>query len=255
MVEAIPVGLAALFGAAFGSFLNVCIHRLPDGLSLLRPASRCPACLSPIRWRDNVPILSYLLLKGRCRSCGAHISVQYPLVELTTLVIWAGAVYLYGPAPRALVTAVFLTLLLGIAVTDAQKYIIPDAFSLGGLGLGLVLSLAPGGLRPLESLGGAVGGFVFLYVVAALGEWAFKKPAMGGGDIKMMAMIGAFLGPFNALLTCFVGALVGTVVFGPVSLKTKKLVPFGVFLAVGAAVVFFWGDAMVRWYTRGLLGR
>lgn len=253
MLDAIPVALAALFGGALGSFLNVCIHRLPDGGSVIRPPSRCPACLTPIRWHDNVPIVSYLLLRGRCRACGARISLQYPLVELSSLLIWAGSVYAHGLSWTALIAAAFLTLLLGIAVTDAQKYIIPDAFSLGGLGLGLVLSFAPGGLSPLESAAGAAGGFVFLYVVAALGEWAFKKPAMGGGDIKMLAMIGAFLGPFDALLTCFVGALVGTVVFGPVSLKTKKLVPFGVFLAVGAAVVLLWGETMVRWYARGLL--
>jgi leader peptidase (prepilin peptidase)/N-methyltransferase len=183
-----------------------------------------------------------------------RISVQYPLVELVTTVVWAGSVYAHGLSWTGLRTALFLTLLLGIAVTDAQRYIIPDAFSVGGAAAGFLLSLAPGGLSWLESLGGAVGGFVFLYVVAALGEWAFKKPAMGGGDIKMMAMVGAFLGPFDALLTCFVAALVGTVIFGPVSLRTKKLVPFGVFLAVGAAIVLFWGEAMVRWYTRGLLG-
>jgi leader peptidase (prepilin peptidase)/N-methyltransferase len=254
MPEAIPILLAALVGAALGSFLNVCIHRLPEGQSVIAPRSRCPDCFAPIRMRDNIPIVSYLWLRGRCRSCRVRISIQYPLVELATLGIWAGSVAAYGPTWSALSTAVFLTLLLGIAVTDAQRYIIPDAFSLGGLGAGLALSIAPGGLTPVQSAIGAAVGFIFLYVVAALGEYAFKKPAMGGGDIKMMAMIGAFLGTLGTLLTCFVGALVGTVIFGPISLKTKKLVPFGVFLAVGGAIVLVWGDAMVHWYTRGLLG-
>jgi leader peptidase (prepilin peptidase)/N-methyltransferase len=254
MLEAAPVVIAALVGAAFGSFLNVCICRLPEHESVVVPRSRCPDCYAPIRWYDNIPLLSYLWLRGRCRSCGVRISIQYPLVELVTAAIFAGSVLAYGVGWSALSTATFLTLLLGIGVTDAQRYIIPDAFSLGGLGLGLLISLAPGAPEPLESAIGAAVGFVFLYVVAALGEYAFKKPAMGGGDIKMMAMIGAFLGPFGALLTCFVAALVGTVVFGPVSLKTKKLVPFGVFLAVGAAVVLVWGDELVHWYTRGLLG-
>lgn len=254
MLEAALVVIAALVGATFGSFLNVCIYRLPERESVVAPRSRCPDCFAPIRWYDNIPILSYLVLRGRCRSCGVRISIQYPLVELATAAIFAGSVLASGVTWSALSTAIFLTLLLGIGLTDAQRYIIPDAFSLGGLSLGLLLSLAPGGLGPLESAIGAAVGFVFLYVVAALGEYAFKKPAMGGGDIKMMAMIGAFLGPFGALLTCFVGALVGTVVFGPVSLKTKKLVPFGVFLAVGAAVVLVWGDELVHWYTRGLLG-
>ncbi|MBI4512649.1 MAG: prepilin peptidase [Gemmatimonadetes bacterium] len=254
MPRALFIGLAALVGAALGSFLNVCIHRLPQGLSVVRPGSRCPDCRTPIRWSDNVPVLSYAVLRGRCRACGARISVQYPLVELGVAAIWSGSVVSYGVRWAALSTAVFLTLLLAIAITDARTYTIPDAFSLGGLVAGLVLSLSPGGVTLRDSAFGALFGFVFLYVVAVLGEWAFKKPAMGGGDVKMMAMIGAFLGPLKALLTCFVGALVGAVIFGPVHLRTKKLVPFGVFLAVGAAVVLLWGEKLIRWYTKGLLG-
>ena len=254
MPEPAVLAFAALVGAALGSFLNVCIHRLPEGLSLLRPRSHCPDCGTPIRWHDNVPVLSYLWLRGRCRACGARIPVRYPLVELATAGVWAGSAHAYGAGWHALTAAVFLTLLLGIAVTDARTYVIPDAFSLGGLALGLGLSWAPGGLRPLDAAIGAATGFVFLYVVAVLGEWAFKKPAMGGGDIKMMAMIGAFLGPLGALLTCFVGAALGALVFGPVSLRTKRLVPFGVFLALGAAVVLVWGEDLVHWYARELLG-
>ena len=150
--------------------------------------------------------------------------------------------------------AVFGPLLLGSAVTDARRYIIPNEFSLGGLALGLALSFAPGEPGPLQALVGATLGFGVMYGVAVVGEWAFKKPALGGGDIKMMAMVGAFLGPVGTLLTVFVGSAVGAVIFGPVGLKTGKLVPFGVFLALGAGIVLIWGDALVGWYTTHMLG-
>lgn len=245
---------AALIGAAVGSFLNVCVYRLPEGLSVVRPRSRCPACETPIASRDNIPVLGWLLLRGRCRSCGVGISVQYPLVELGTASLWIAAVARHGWGWQALSTAIFFTLLFGIALTDARAYIIPDEFSLGGLVLGLLLSLAPGGISPLRAATGAALGFALLYAVAVAGEWAFKKPAMGGGDIKMMAMVGAFVGAQGVLLTLFLGALLGSVIFGPISWKTGKLVPFGIFLALGAAVVEPWGDVMIEWYVRTVVG-
>jgi leader peptidase (prepilin peptidase)/N-methyltransferase len=245
---------AALVGAAVGSFLNVCIYRLPEGLSVVRPRSRCPECSAAIGWRDNIPIASWVMLRGRCRGCRTPISVQYPLIELATAAIWLAAAARHGLSWDALAVAIFFTLLLGIALTDARTYIIPDEFTYGGLILGLLLSLAPGGLTFLQSIAGAALGFVFLYGAGWLGEWWLKKPAMGGGDIKMMAMVGAFLGPLGALLTIFLGALVGTIIFLPISLRTKKLVPFGIFLALGAAVTQVWGDDLVRWYRDAFLG-
>jgi leader peptidase (prepilin peptidase)/N-methyltransferase len=245
---------AALIGLSLGSFLNVCILRLPRDESIFRPRSRCMSCGRQITWYENVPVLSWLALRGRCLTCKAPISVQYPLIELATGVIWVGAYLLFGLGWQGLSAAVFCTLLLGIAVTDARDYIIPDEFSVGGLVLGLALSFAPADPSPLMSLIGAALSFALMYGVAVVGEWAFKKPALGGGDIKMMAMVGAFLGPLYALLTIFVGSLVGAVIFGPIGLKTGKLVPFGVFLAVGAAVVLLWGDAMVGWYATNVLG-
>jgi leader peptidase (prepilin peptidase)/N-methyltransferase len=164
------------------------------------------------------------------------------------------AVLRHGLSWQALATALFFTLLLGIALTDARAYVIPDQFTLGGLVIGLLLSLAPGGIEPLQAVLGAVLGFVLLWVVAVLGEWAFKKPAMGGGDIKMMAMVGAFLGPVGVLLTIFLGALAGSLIFGPISLRTGKLVPFGIFLALGAGIAQPWGQAIVDWYLRTFVG-
>jgi leader peptidase (prepilin peptidase)/N-methyltransferase len=245
---------AALVGGSVGSFLNVCIYRLPAGESVISPRSRCPQCDTAIGWRDNVPVVSYLLLRGRCRSCGVRISPQYPIVELATALLWVAAVARFGLSWEALSMALFFTLLLGIAMTDARTYIIPDEFSVGGTVLGLLLSVAPGGVTLKESVMGAVLGFGFLYLAGLAGEWWLKKPAMGGGDVKMMAMVGAFLGPIGALLTVFLGALVGTIVFLPISLRTKKLVPFGIFLAVGAGIAEGWGDALVAWYSTAFLG-
>jgi len=245
---------AGVVGAAIGSFLNVCIYRLPEGLSVISPRSRCSECGLQIGWRDNIPIASWLLLRGRCRGCRTSISVQYPLVELVTALLWVAAAVRYGFSWQTLTVAIFLTLLLGIALTDARTYTIPDEFSIGGLILGLALSFAPGGVTPVQSIAGAALGFGLLYLAAVLGEWWLKKPAMGGGDIKMMAMVGAFLGPIGAVLTIFLGALVGTIIFLPLTLRTNKLVPFGIFLAVGAAVTEAWGGAIVEWYRVNMLG-
>jgi len=253
MGDPIFIVWAALLGAAIGSFLNVCISRLPLGESVVRPRSRCPACGQRIVWYDNIPIVSWVVLRARCRYCRARISWHYPAVELGTMVIWAGMAVLYGPTPHGLVGAILFSLLLAIALTDARHYIIPDPLSVGGLAAGLAASFFPGPPTPLMSLVGAVLGFSILFGVGWLGERAFKKPAMGGGDMKMMAMVGAFLGPLGAMLTIFLGALAGSVIFGPISLKTGKLVPFGVFLALGAAATFLFGDPLIDWYV-GVLG-
>jgi leader peptidase (prepilin peptidase) / N-methyltransferase len=247
-------GFAAVIGAAIGSFLNVCVHRWPEDRSVVSPPSSCPGCGARIRWHDNVPVLGWLLLRGRCRACGTGISVQYPLVELMTASLWVAAVARFGLSWQALATALFFTILLGIALTDARTYIIPDEFTLGGLVIGLALSLTPGGITPVQSLAGAALGFGLLWLVAVVGEWMFKKPAMGGGDIKMMAMVGAFLGPIGVVLTIFLGALIGSLIFGPISLRTGKLVPFGIFLALGAAITEPWGDAITQWYLRTFVG-
>lgn len=245
---------AGLVGAAVGSFLNVCITRWPEGESVVSPRSRCPECGSAIGWRDNIPVVSWLLLRGRCRGCGERISPLYPAVELIVALVWIGAAVRYGASWQTLSVAIFFTLLVGIAATDARTYIIPDEFTLGGLVIGLLLAALPEGITFMRSLTGAGVGFGVLYATAVLGEWWLKKPAMGGGDIKMMAMVGAFLGPIGAVLTIFLGALVGSLIFLPISLKTHRLVPFGIFLAVGAAVTEGWGDILVNWYTTSVLG-
>ena len=251
-VETIFYVTAGLLGAAIGSFMNVCVHRLPHGESVVRPRSHCPSCGTDIPARDNIPILSWLLLRGRCRGCGERISLRYPLVELVSIGIWVGMALAYGPTLHALSGAVFFTLLLAIAITDARHYVIPDELSVGGLASGLALAvvteLTTGMPTIVSSVLGAALGFLLLLGVGLVGDWVFKKPAMGGGDMKMMAMIGAYLGPIGAILTIFLGALAGSLIFGPISLKTGKMVPFGVFLALGAAATFLLGDALIDWY-------
>jgi len=245
--------IGALFGAVIGSFLNVCIVRLPAEQSVVRPPSRCPRCGRPVAWHENVPVLSWLLLRGRCRGCREPISPMYPLVELATALLWGWMVYRHGFGLDALRGALFGTLLLGIALTDAREYIIPDEFTYGGLIIGLLFS-ATGGLTGVgQALFGAGVGFGILWLVGIVGTWIFKEEAMGGGDIKMMAMVGAFVGWQGVLLTIFLGALAGTLIFLPLHLLgRKKLVPFGVFLSIGAAITYLVGPAILEWYRRYL---
>ena len=254
MGESTLAGLVgALFGAVIGSFLNVCIVRLPADQSVVSPPSRCPRCGKPVEWRDNIPVLSWLLLGGKCRGCREPISMLYPLVELAVAVLWGVMAWRYGLSLEALKGALFGTLLLGIALTDAREYIIPNEFTYGGLAIGLILSAAGGLSAVVAALAGAAVGFGILWLVGVAGRWAFKEEAMGGGDIKMMAMVGSFVGWQGVLLTIFLGALAGTAIFLPLTLiGKKKLVPFGVFLAIGAAVTFVVGPAIIDWYRRYL---
>lgn len=253
MPEALTLIVAALFGSLIGSFLNVCIVRLPLDQSVVRPRSRCPRCERPIAWYDNIPVLSWLALRARCRHCGQPISIQYPLVELAVAALWALAFGWYGLGLDALTAALFTTILLGIAVTDARHMLIPDEYTWGGAPLAILLSLRGGYHGLLASASGAVAGFLLLYGIAWAGEKIFKEEAMGGGDIKMMTMVGAFVGWKGVLLTLFGGALLGTVVFVPLTLRRRRLVPFGVFLAAAAAFTFVFGDAVYQWYQTFLM--
>ena len=251
--ELVSAIIAGLFGAVVGSFLNVCIVRLPAEQSVVSPRSRCPKCDRPIDWRDNIPIVSWLLLGGKCRGCREPISMLYPLVELAVTLLWAGMAWHYGLSLEALSGALFGTLLLGIAMTDAMKYIIPNEFTWGGLIIGLLLAAAGGLDVFIQAAIGAAVGFGLLWLVGVVGTWAFKEEAMGGGDVKMMAMVGSFLGWQGVLLTIFLGALAGTAIFLPLTLMgRKKQVPFGVFLAFGAAITYVVGPSLIAWYQRYL---
>jgi leader peptidase (prepilin peptidase)/N-methyltransferase len=264
-VQAAVAALAFCFGLAVGSFLNVCSLRWPKDESVVRPRSRCPGCGTQIRWYDNVPVLSWLVLRGRCRDCGMGISAQYPLTELVAGLVWAGVFWAQGPTAEALRGALFLTILLGIALSDARFYIIPHQFTWGGAVLGIGLSLVPGGITPVQSLVGAAGGYAVLWIVGVGGTWLIRKlrpgrleeagvdRALGGGDVNMMMMVGAFLGIWGVATTLFLGSVVALVIFGPISALTKRLIPLGIFLAAGAAVSYAWGEALLTWYRTHVL--
>ncbi len=261
----IPV-VAGLFGLAVGSFLNVCSLRWPRDESVVQPPSHCPRCGQPVRWYDNVPVVSWLVLRGRCRWCDEPISIQYPLVELTTALVWAGVFAAHGPSWEAMRGSLFLTILLGISLSDARFYIIPDEFSLGGTALGLATAFLPGGVGWRASLVGAAVGYGSLWLVGVGGTWIIRKlfpgrledagveHAMGGGDIKMMAMVGAFVGAWGVAETVLIGSVLALLVFGPVASLSKRLIPLGVFLAAAGAVVYAWGGPMLHWYLTHVVG-
>ncbi|HUG40038.1 MAG TPA: prepilin peptidase [Longimicrobiales bacterium] len=254
MTETLGIVYLTGLGAALGSFLNVCIYRWPAGESVIRPRSRCPVCGTAVAWYDNIPVLSWLILRGRCRGCRTRISVQYPLVELAAALIWLGMALWLGPGIEAVRGAVLLTLLLGIAIIDARHRIIPDQFSLGGTFAGLLLAAWPGGIPIATALLGALVGYVFMWLVKLGGEALFRKPALGVGDIHMMAMIGAFVGIGGALLTILLGSILGLLIGVPVAWAQGKLeargtyLPLGTFLAMGAAVAYLWGEPIIAWY-------
>ena len=258
VVDPILIVGAGLLGLCVGSFLNVCILRLAKEdkkqRSLFHPPSTCPRCGHRISWRDNVPVLSWLWLRGRCRWCGQPISVQYPIIEASVAVLWIAAMLAYGPTANFLAAVVLGTILIGIAITDARHYLIPDEYNWAGLILGLALSLPDGAQGFQKAVLGSAAGFALLYAVGLVGGWVFKEEAMGGGDVKMMAMVGAFVGWQGVLLTVFAASLFGTLIYVPLLLmhKRKRHVPFGVFLAMGAAVTFAFGPSIIDWYRRFL---
>lgn len=247
---------AALLGAAVGSFLNVCVYRWPAEKSVVRPRSACPGCGQFLRWYDNIPIFSYLWLRGRCRNCGMTISAQYPAVELVCALIWLGAAVRFGASVEALHSALFLTILLGIALTDAREMVIPDQFSLGGAAVGLLLAAVPGSISLVSALIGAAAGYIGFWLIKLGAEKLLRKPALGVGDIHMMAMVGAFLGGEGVFITMLLGSLAGLLIGVPLLWARGKLallgsyLPLGVFLAIGAAIAHAWGALLLDWYLR-----
>lgn len=268
LAEPVLIVFAGVFGSLLGSFLNVCVYRLPRDESVINPRSRCPSCEKPIAWYDNIPVMSWLLLRGRCRHCGTRISIRYPIVELVIAAVWAGSVAWLGPTVDAVSAAIFVTLLAGILLTDAEHMLIPDEFSLGGLGAGLALAaVALPEWRPLVSRAlGAVFGFGLFWVVGKAGTAFFKQDAMGGGDLRLMAMVGSFLGIKGVLATVLVGSVLGLAVnaraaaravpnlflriFAPSKVKDLgplEEIPYGVPLAIAAALVMLSGNRVFDW--------
>lgn len=244
---------AVLLGLIIGSFLNVLVHRLPRGRSFVLPRSRCPWCGGAIAARDNLPVLSYLLLRGRCRRCSAPISPRYPLVEAATAVLFLACVERFGATAHAVAAAIFCAFVLALAVTDFEQLLLPDGLTFTGMAAGLALQpwLPP---TALEAVVGLLGGAGVLFLIAELWLWWRGEEGMGLGDAKLMAMVGAFLGWQGALLAlCFgvvVGAAMGIALLGAGRGGWKSRLPFGTFLAFGALVALFTGNGLLDRYLR-----
>jgi leader peptidase (prepilin peptidase)/N-methyltransferase len=243
--------LAAVLGLAVGSFLNVVIYRLPLGQSLFWPRSRCTSCGRTLSWFDNIPVLSWAAQRGRCRTCGTGISWMYPLVELTTSAVFVGGVLLYGPTLLAAVRILFACMLIVLFVIDLQHQILPNSITLPGIVIGFVCSLfLPPGWRD-SLIGILVGGAIPLLIAEAYVRFRGIE-GLGMGDVKMLGMVGAFLGWKMALLTLLLGSLAGSVV-GVTLIAARqgslqRKLPFGTFLAIAAVVAAVYGDPLVAWY-------
>jgi len=244
--------ISIIFGALVGSFLNVCIFRLPNEESIIWPGSHCPHCKNAIKFYDNIPVVSYFLLRGKCRYCKGSISLQYPLVEGITALSSLFLIIKFGPSLSYLFYFAFVAALIVITVIDLYHQIIPDVISLPGIGMGLLASLLIPQITFSNSLIGVLLGGGSLFIVATFYQWLFKREGMGGGDIKLLAMIGAFLGWKAVLLTILLSSLIGSVT-GILMMVVKGkdfkyAIPFGPFLSLGAVISLFYGEEIVRWY-------
>ena len=248
--------VAGLFGAVIGSFLNVCIHRLPRGESIVHPPSRCPACGHRLAWYENVPVASWLALRGRCKGCGARIPAMYPLVELATAVVFVAGWYTFGPAPLLPVRLAFASAMIVLAVTDLRERLLPNAVTYPGVVAGLAASL----FLPPGFLSALIGAVAFSVVLWGIGEVVGRfmgREALGFGDVKMAAMIGAFLGWPAAVLTFALVGVVGTAlaVLVVVIMRNRHYeIPLGTMLAAAALVAGFWGPQLIDWYLYSFSG-
>lgn len=243
---------AFMTGCCLGSFFNVVIYRLPDGSSIVHPGSQCPNCRHPIAFYDNIPLLSFLVLGGRCRHCRQRISLRYPLVEAVTGFLTLFLFRAYGLTPQFFIESLFVFLLILITFIDLDKYLIPDVLSLSGIVAGFVLSFFTPRLTWVDSLVGILLGGGFLYLIAVGYHYFRRKEGMGGGDIKLLAMIGAFVGLPGVVFTVLVASITGTILGIWVMARTRKglstMLPFGPFLSLGAVCHLFWGQAFFSWY-------
>ena len=242
---------AGVIGACIGSFLNVVIYRLPLGQSLISPPSRCPKCGSMLKWHDNVPILGWLFLGGRCRQCQNKISIQYPIVELITAALFVLVVWVTPAGPLVASRLLLVCILIALFGIDLEHQILPNSITLPGIVIGVLLStIAPPGWRD-ALIGVALGGGI-LYAIA----WGYylwrREEGLGMGDVKMLAMVGAFLGWKAVLVTLvfssFSGALIGVALIASQKGNLKLALPFGTFLALGTLVAMFVGEPLVAWY-------
>lgn len=243
--------LAFIFGAAIGSFLNVCIFRLPENNSIIKPSSQCPYCHHPIRFYDNIPIISYFVLQGKCRDCRGRISWRYPLVEIITALLSLILFLKFGLSLNFLVFFIFTAVLIVITFIDLDHQIIPDVLTLPGIPLFFLAAVFLVKVPWKDALIGLLIGGGVLMTIAIVYEFITKREGMGGGDIKLLAMIGGFFGwqslIFVLLFSSFTGAIIGITAMIIKKQDTKYAVPFGPFLSAAAVAYIFWGEAFMRY--------
>ncbi len=228
-----------VFGLILGSFYNVVIHRLPEGKSIVTPPSSCPKCGSKIRWYDNVPLISYLVLRGRCRDCGAKISVTYPLIELSSGLLAVLSLWKWGASPEAVLHYAFFSSLLVMSVIDLRLFIIPDEITIPGIFISLAASFFRNDISPLESLIGVLVGFGIPFLIYIYYVKFRKMEGIGFGDVKLLAFVGAFSGVYGVLSSLMLGSVFGLLYALPFLLKSRSLqfvIPFGPFLSLGCFV-------------------
>ncbi len=260
----ILIGLGGLFGLMIGSFFNVVIFRMPRGESVVWPASHCTRCGYVIKWYENLPVVSWLALRGKCRSCSERISIQYPLVELLTGVVAAILIWFWLNDGRGYdldfkIAVTFLIIAsIPIFIIDFRHFLIPDMITFPGIFLGLAISFLPGGGTPMRSVIGALACGSFLWVVGFVAGKIMKKDAMGLGDVKLLAMTGSLFGAETALLGLLFAAFLGTVAGVPMLLLRKldehRHIPFGPYICLGTLLSAFYGPTVLNWYF-GLLSR
>ena len=250
-LDAWQLALLAVLGLAVGSFLNVCVHRLPRQQSLNSPPSQCPSCGYRLRWFDNIPVVSYLLLAGRCRKCRTRISIRYPIVELITMALFVLHGLVFGWTALLVPRLLFACAMVVLFAIDLEHHLLPNVITLPGIAIGLVASavLPPGLVDAI--IGVLVGGGVLWLIGEAYFRYSGQE-GMGGGDVKMLAMIGAFLGWKLVLVTLVLSSVVGSVI-GLIVIAIRKggmkyALPYGTFLALGALVASLAGEASVNWY-------
>ena len=252
MAPVTVIVIAGLVGALIGSFLNVCIHRLPRQESIVWPASHCTSCMKAIAWHDNVPLISYAWLRGQCRACRAPIPLRYPLVEATNAVGYAAIFWHFGMTPEAFVYAALYSALIVVTGTDLSHQIIPDVITLPGIVVGLLSAVFVLPLGIIDSLAGLLVGGGILWGLAWISPFLFGKEGMGGGDIKMMGMVGAVMGWKPVLLAIMIGSLIGSIVGGGLIaggiMRRDEYLPFGPFLTIGSIIAFFFHEPLLNWY-------
>jgi leader peptidase (prepilin peptidase) / N-methyltransferase len=243
--------LVTLLGLMLGSFMNVCIYRLPRGLSPVRPRSGCPSCGHMLAWYENLPVISYLVLRGRCRACRTPISLMYPIIEFLTGAVFLAAYVWYGPGPVLLVRLVFAWAMIALFVIDLQHQILPNVITIPGIIVGVLANVLAGPGWVASLIGAAVGAGS-LFAIAEIYYRVRHEEGLGMGDVKMLGMIGAFLGWKLVLVTLvissFLGSIVGVVVLIAKKESLKYALPYGTFLAIAAIIAAVGGDGILDWY-------